>query len=98
MIGFIGNVLLDPVNVEIFASYFLLAIGVVAIMFLRVEILKLVLFISRAILEKVEAFNERVHVRIVSKINDINSLSVVYFTKGRQRGNAQSSSAVCVGK
>ncbi len=82
IIGFVGNVLLDPVNVEIFAGYFLLAIGVITTMFLRVEILKLVLFISRAILEKVETFNERVHVWVVSKISEINSRSVVYFTKG----------------
>jgi amino acid transporter len=82
IIGFIGNVLLDPVNVEIFAAYFLLAIGVITTMFLRVEILKLVLFISRTILEKVEAFNEHIHVRIVSKISEINNRSVVYFTKG----------------
>ncbi|MDD2320135.1 MAG: APC family permease [Geobacteraceae bacterium] len=82
IIGFAGNVLLDPVNVQIFAGYFLLAVGVITVMFLRVEILKLVLFISRAILEKVEAFNERIHVRIMSKISDINSRSVVYFTKG----------------
>lgn len=82
IIGFIGNVLLDPYNVEIFAGYFIFVIGIIAIMFLRVEILKLVLFISRTILENVTSFNERIHVKIVTKINEINSLSVVYFTKG----------------
>lgn len=82
LIGFIGNVLMNPYNVEIFAGYFLFAIGIISIMFLRIEILKLALFISRTILEKIKNFNDSVHEKIVNKINDINDRAVVYFTKG----------------
>lgn len=82
LIGFIGNILMNPYNVEIFAGYFLFAIGVIAIMFLRIDILKLVLFISRTILEQIKNFNDNIHGKIVDKINDINSRAVIYFTKG----------------
>lgn len=81
VIGFIGNVLLNPLNVEIFLSYFLFTIGIISIMFLRVEILKLALLMTKAILDKVKKANEFIDENIKSKINEINSLSVLYFTK-----------------
>jgi amino acid transporter len=81
ILGFIGNVLLAPLNVEIFIGYFLAVIGVVAIMFLRIEILKLVLIITRSISESVTTINKLIHQKIINRINNINSSSVIYFTK-----------------
>jgi amino acid transporter len=81
LIGILGNVLLDPLNVEVFVLYFMLAAMAVAVMFLRVQLLKLGLSISRAIIERIKAVNEWIRATVMRKIKEINSLGVVYFTK-----------------
>ena len=82
LVGLVGNIVMDSRNVEIFGVYFLFTAAGVAVMFLRVELLKLGLFITQSILEKVLIFNEWVRELVVYKIMEINSLTVVYFTKG----------------
>ncbi len=82
LIGLLGNVVASPENFEIFGVYFLIALAAIAVMFLRIEILKLGLFVSRKIVEKVKNFNEWVRCRLIEKINEINSQTVVYFTRG----------------
>jgi amino acid transporter len=47
LVGLAGNILLDPGNVGVFAVYFLVALLVVGVMFLRVELLRLILAASR---------------------------------------------------
>ncbi len=49
---------------------------------LRVRTLKLGLFVSRAIVERVKATNEWIRTTVLRKIDEINSLTVAYFTKG----------------
>jgi amino acid transporter len=78
----VGNILLDSRNVRFFVAYAAAVGAVVAIMFLRIEILKLGLFISRAVVERVKSVNEWVRSTVLSKIEEINSVSVAYFTKG----------------
>ncbi len=80
--GLVGNVLLDPRNVEVFSSYFLVAGTAVAIMFLRREILRIVLVVSGRIVERVRAANEHIRSLVVSRLEEINRMGVVYFTKG----------------
>jgi amino acid transporter len=82
LVGILGNVLLDPLNVEVFVAYFIAAIAVVGIMFLRIELLKLGLFVSRAIVDRVIRLNEWVRNTVYRRIDEIKNLSVVYFTKG----------------
>jgi hypothetical protein len=82
LIGLIGNVVMDPLNVEIFAAYFLAVAAVVAVMFLRIPILRTVLTVMREIADLVRRFNERVHTRIRSEIDTINGTAMLYFTKG----------------
>jgi amino acid transporter len=82
LIGLLGNVLLEPLNVEVFVTYYAFAVAAIAVMFLRVEFLKLGLFISRAIVERVMSFNEWVRATVRRKIEDISGRAVVYFTKG----------------
>ncbi len=82
LIGLLGNILLDLRNVEVFAVYFLLTAAAVALMFLRIEILKLVLFLSRAVINQILAWNEWIRSSISRKINEIGARGVVYFTKG----------------
>jgi amino acid transporter len=82
LIGLVGNILLDPDYVRMFAIYFLGAGAVVAIMFLRLDLLKLVLFVSRSLLEKVQGMNHWLRTRITDNIDRINKQSVIYFAKG----------------
>jgi len=82
LVGILGNVLLDPLNVEVFVAYFVVAVAVVGVMFLRVELLKLGLFVSRAIVDRVNRVNEWVRTTVYRRIDEIKQRSVVYFTKG----------------
>jgi amino acid transporter len=82
LIGLVGNIVLDPINVEIFEVYFLATAALVAIMFLRRELLKLALYVSRALFEKIGAASNWLHTQIVNRINDIGNTAVVYFTRG----------------
>jgi len=82
LIGLLGNVLLNPANVRVFAGYVLAAVTVVGLMFLRIHLLKLGLAVSRAVLERTASTNGWVRNRVIEKINDINSRAVVYFTRG----------------
>ena len=82
LIGLVGNIVLDPLNVEIFEVYFLATAALVALMFARREVLKVTLYISRAIFEKVGAASNLLHKRIVGEIDHISNTAVIYFTKG----------------
>jgi hypothetical protein len=82
VLGLIGNVLLDPEYVRIFGIYFGATSAVVAVMFLRVQLLRGLLFVGRAITERVLSANRAVRDFVVRKITEINSKPVVYFAKG----------------
>ncbi len=80
--GLIGNVLLDPAYVRVFAIYFAGAGAIVALMFLRVQLLRVFLFVARSIAERVSEINARVSDAVRRMIERINSQTVVYFAKG----------------
>ncbi len=82
LLGLIGNIILDPINVEIFETYFLATAALVAVMFLRREILKVALYVSRAIVEKLGSASTKIHKAIMGEINRISESGVVYFTRG----------------
>ena len=82
VLGLVGNVLLDPEYVRVFGIYFVGAGAVVAVMFLRIQLLRLVLFVSRALLEWVKGINEWLWERIAKLIERVNDQSVIYFAKG----------------
>jgi hypothetical protein len=75
-------VLLDPANVRVFLVYFAFAVAAVAIMLLRVDLLKLSLLVLRAVVERVNRFVDGARNGILEKIQEINSKAVVYFTHG----------------
>ena len=83
--GLVGNIIIDPRNVGIFASYFLAVAALVAVMFLRIQILRAVLFISRLVVQAVGAINERIGSWVLRKMGQINETAMVYFTKGDER-------------
>jgi amino acid transporter len=79
--GLVGNVLLDPGYVRVFSIYFVVAVAVVGAMFLRVQLLKAVLVVSRAVVDSIQSLNQSLRRAVVARIEDINSRRVVYFTK-----------------
>jgi len=87
MIGFLGNVLMDLNNFLVFGLYFLLAWCAVVIMFLRIDILKLILFLSQNFIERIKMLNDKINASITRKITDINSSAVVFFTQGGKASN-----------
>ncbi len=82
LLGLVGNIILDPINVEIFETYFLATAALVALMFLRREILKVALYVSRAFVEKLGSASTKIHKAIMGEIHRISESGVVYFTRG----------------
>ncbi len=82
LLGLVGNIILDPINVEIFEVYFLATAAVVALMFLRRELLKVALYVSRAVVESMGAASNWIHTAIMGEIKRISETAVVYFTRG----------------
>jgi hypothetical protein len=82
VVGIVGNVLLDPSNVRVFGSYLAIVVAAVAIMFLRLDILKALLFVLRVVLERANRILGGVRSRVVEHIQEINSKAVIYFTRG----------------
>ncbi|MCB9699775.1 MAG: APC family permease [Alphaproteobacteria bacterium] len=82
LLGLVGNVLLDPHYVQVFGIYFLVAAAVVGIMFLRVQLLRVVLFVVGSIADQMNNINEGVRGGVRKIIEAINSQSMIYFAKG----------------
>lgn len=81
LIALVGNILLAPRDLSIFAVFFLVAVAAVTVMFTRVQLLKAALAITRDIVEKTDATNRWMSNRISEAIHRINRFQVVYFTK-----------------
>lgn len=78
----LGNIMLNPAYVRVFAVYFSIALAVVGVMFLRVQILRAALALSSAVIERARNANRRISRWIIARIEKINSQGVIYFTKG----------------
>jgi amino acid transporter len=87
LLGLSGNILLDPQSVRVFGEYYAMVAGVVVVMFMRLQLLKMALFISRAVVERIENANEWFRRSVLVYIDRINSMTVVYFTKGDDLAN-----------
>ena len=82
LLGLIGNILLDPITLEIFQGYFAATAALVAIMFLRLEIMKVALWVSRRFVEQLNTASGWVHNAILGQMERVNQDAMVYFTKG----------------
>jgi len=82
LLGLLGNLMLDPAYIRVFSAYFAGVGAIVALMFLRIHLMRGLLFVVRAVSEKVLAANRWVRDTVRAKIDEINSRAVVYFTKG----------------
>jgi amino acid transporter len=82
LVGIAGNILLDPINLEIFEGYFAATAAVVSVMFLRREILKLALFTSKALVERLTTAGNWLQAAVLREMTRINEQAMVYFTRG----------------
>ena len=87
LLGLVGNILLDPTSVRVFLEYYAIVAGVVVLMFIRLQLLKLALFVSRSVVERIQRANELFRRTVVEYIDRINSITVIYFTKGDDLAN-----------
>ncbi len=82
LVGLLGNLLLSPENIRVFAIYFFSAAGIVAVMFLRVVLMRAALSATRSLIDGLRRLNEWVGTSVRGAIDHINSRSIIYFTKG----------------
>jgi amino acid transporter len=80
--GLIGNIKIDSRNLKFFLTYFVPTVIVVGLMFLRIHLLKVLLVMLRGIAARLGRFQERMSKRIMDKIDAINSLGIIFFTRG----------------
>jgi amino acid transporter len=80
--GLLGNIQIDRRNLNFFLSYFVPTVVVVGVMFLRIHILKLFLLMLAGMAEMVGRFHNRLTQKIQKNIESINSLKIIFFTRG----------------
>jgi hypothetical protein len=85
--GILGNIAIDPKNLLYFFIYFSFTVLAVGAMFLRIQILKLVLHVASHVGRRVQSVSDRLRRRVMGKIDEINSLGIIYFTKGDDVAN-----------
>ena len=81
-VGLIGNLLLNPAYVRVFAIYFTGALLIVGTMLLRLQIFKLLLAILSAIVERVHRVARGFRAVLIRRIRRINRFQVIYFSRG----------------
>jgi len=85
--GLVGNILINPAYLVVFMEYFIATLLVVGIMLGRIGILKVCLFLIRAVSESVGRATSRFSRAIRHRIDQINSQQVVFFTRGDHISN-----------
>ena len=80
--GLAGNLWLNPSYVKVFSIYLTVCAAAVAIMFLRVQILRGMLAGSRAVVARIRNGSRQLNARIMAKIRQINSFQIIYFSRG----------------
>jgi amino acid transporter len=82
--GIFGNILIDTSYLGFFLTYFVPTVLVVAVMFLRIHLLKLVLVLVRGFADRVQYLSRGISNMVVSKIKEINSLGIIFFADGKE--------------
>jgi amino acid transporter len=80
--GIAGNIFLDPRYLGYFLTYFVPTVLVVAIMFLRIYLLKLALVLVRGFAERAKETSQHLAKQLLEKINEINSMGIIFFADG----------------
>jgi amino acid transporter len=85
--GLVVNVYREPEYLKVFAVYFAPTMSVIAVMFLRNHVLKLVLYIGRELVDRVAAVNTRISNWARTRYEEIHSQSIIFFTRGDDAAN-----------
>ncbi len=80
LLGLIGNLSIE--NIKLFGAYFAAVAAAVWLMFWRIPLLRFLLLVSRGIVDRVIQANRWIDERVTRKVKQINSMAVVYFTRG----------------
>jgi len=78
----LGNALLHPDYVPVFVLYFVICFSGVALMILRVEILRVILVVIQTAIAKIGGISRNLNLRILRRVDEIRALQVIYFTRG----------------
>ena len=81
-VGLVGIVISNTEHSVIFLLYFAAGMTVVTVMLKRVSLLQSALRVGQAIQERVRAINERLAAWTTRRIHEINSQSIIFFTRG----------------
>jgi amino acid transporter len=84
--GLVGNVLLNPAYLGVFLEYFLPTLLIVSVMLGRIGLMRVALFVVRAVLSAFARRATSLIETIRSKIDEVNSQQFVFFTKGDNLG------------
>ena len=82
LVGLVGNVLINPDYVWVFAEYLVPTLLVVAIMLGRIGLLRVCLFVVQAISEKIRKLTGMWSESLQERIRVINSQEFVFFSRG----------------
>ncbi len=78
----VGNLLLAPQDVAVFAIYYGIALAVVGAMLMRLSILRLSLSVLQSIMDSAPLLNRRLRAAVARKMEAVGTIGVVYFTRG----------------
>ncbi len=81
-IGLLGNVLLNPQGVGVFLTYASVFGAALLLMFLRIQLLKLLLIFIRTVIERLRVASNWMQNVVGGKIAEILGYPVIYFTRG----------------
>ena len=85
--GLWGNVVMNPPYVAVFLEYFIPALLIVSIMLTRTALLSGGLFVVRSVVGNMTKYGNAVGRALQSKLDQINSQQLVFFTRGDRLAN-----------
>ena len=91
LVGLAGNAVMNPPYLTIFFQYFIPAFLIVWVMLKRISLLKAALFIVRRVLLYFDLKMRTLSLSIRSKIDEISAQQMVFFTRGDNIANLNTS-------
>lgn len=85
--GLLGNAIMNPSYLAVFLEYFIPSVLLLVVMLGRITILQACLFVVRSLLKIVIKQMTNISLSIRSKIDQINSQQIVFFTRGDNLAN-----------
>lgn len=82
LVGLVGNIVMNPAYFQVFLTYFIPAVAVTMIMLGRIWVLRVCLFFVQRTSDAISGATNALSELIRSKMDEINSQQVVFFTRG----------------